>query len=239
MTGKIASWRGVLRGLVGATMAAGLVLGPATAYADPEPAPPAPTTTPVPAPAAEAAPAAAPAPAPYAEPVGPKALPPQQTAVPKPTVALEGGAAAGTAAAASSAAAAQAQPGDVLDQLAEEYAVGAGGGQVSNLLKTALKLRSMGFRPSKQYLDEIKQAMTHRPNQLPLIGALKDTIAYQQKIQAQTQILQNAQAKNANGAVMGAGAAPGAANPANVAPQAAAPGQAAPPAPSVILPSTP
>jgi hypothetical protein len=245
MTGKTAGWRGVLRGLTGATMAVGMVLGSAIAHADPEPAPPAPTTTPVAAPAAEApaaaeaATAAAPAPAPYAEPVGPKALPPQQTAVPKPTVALEGGAAAGTAAAASSATAAQAQPGDVLDQLAEDYAVGTGGGQLSNLLKTSLKLRSMGFRPSKQYLDEIAEAMTHRPNQLPLIGALKDTIAYQQKIQAQTQILQNAQAKNANGAVMGAGAAPGAANPANVAPQAAAPGQAAAPAPSVILPTTP
>jgi hypothetical protein len=100
----------------------------------------------------------------------------------------------------------------------------------------------MGFKPSKQYLDEIKVAMSHRPNQLPLIGALKDTIAYQQKIQAQMQILQQAQAKNANGAVMGAGAAPGAANPANVvpqAPQAAAPGMPAAAAPPVILPTTP
>jgi hypothetical protein len=159
--------------------------------------------------------------------------------VPKPNVTVSGGAAAGAVSAPASSAAAQAQPGDVLDQLAQEYAVGAGGGQLSNLLKTALKLRSMGFRPSKQYLDRIKAAMTYRPNQLPLIGALKDTIAYQQKIQAQMQILQSAQAKNANGAVMGAGAAPGAANPANVAPQAQPPGPAAAPAPPVIPPTTP
>lgn len=228
MTGKNSGWRGVLGGLAGAAMAAGLVLGSAAAHADPEPAPdPAPTTTPVPA--AEAAPA----PAPYTEAAAPKELAP--TGAPAPSIAVAGGAAA---AAANSAAAAH-QPGDVLDQLAEEYAVGSGGGQLSNLLKTSLKLRAMGFRPSKQYLDEIKEAMTHRPNQLPLIGALKDTIAYQQKIQAQMQILQNAQAKQANGAVMGAGAAPGAANPANVAPQAAAPGQAAPAAPPIILPTTP
>jgi hypothetical protein len=229
MTGKNAGRRGLFGGIAGAAIAAGLVLSSAVAYADPEPAP-----APTPAPVAEAAPA----PAPYAEPVGPTALP-QTSAVPAPTVAVAGGAAAGARAAASAATAAAAQPGDVLDQLAEDYAVGAGGGQLSNLLKTALKLRAMGFRPSKPYLDEITEAMSHRPNQLPLIGALKDTIAYQQKIQAQTQILQSAQAKNANGAVMGAGAAPGAANPANVAPQATAPGQPAAAAPPVILPTTP
>lgn len=227
MTGNNAGWRGMLGGLTGAAVAAGLVFGAAAAHADPEPAPA--PTTPVAAPA--------PAPVPYAEPTGPKALAP--TGVPAPTVAVAGGAASGAANAAAAAAATSNQPGDVLDQLAEEYAVGSGGGQLSNLLKTVLKMRSMGYRPSKQYLDEIKEAMTHRPNQLPLIGALKDTIAYQQKIQAQMQILQSAQAKNANGAVMGAGAAPGAANPANVAPQATAPGQAAAPAPPIILPTTP
>lgn len=229
MTGNNAGWRGLFGGIAGAAVAAGLVLGSAAAHADPEPAPA--PTSPVAAPVPE------PAPAPYSEATAPKALP--QTSAPAPTVAVAGGAAAGTAAAAAAAGAAANQPGDVLDQLAEEYAVGSGGGQLSNLLKMSLKLRAMGFRPSKQYLDEIKEAMTHRPNQLPLIGALKDTIAYQQKIQAQMQILQSAQAKNANGAVMGAGAAPGAANPANVAPQAAPPGAPAQPAPPVITPATP
>lgn len=110
------------------------------------------------------------------------------------------------------------QAGDVLDLLAEEYAVGAGGGQLSNLLRMALKLRAMGFKPSKQYLDEIAAAMKYRPNQNPLIGALKNTIAYQQKIMAQTQILQQAQSQqNANSAVMGAGQMPGDSNPGQIA----------------------
>lgn len=225
MTGYDAGMRALLSGLAGVTLAAGLVLGSAVAHADPEPSP-----TPVPAPAAEAAPA------PYAEPVGPKALP--QTAAPAPNIAVSGGAAAGAANAAATAAAAANQPGDVLDQLAEEYAVGSGGGQLSNLLKTVLKMRSMGYRPSKQYLDEIKEAMTHRPNQLPLIGALKDTIAYQQKIQAQMQILQNAQAKSQPPVDPGVAAA-AAVNGVNTAPVAQAPGMPAAPAPPVILPTTP
>lgn len=224
MTGKNAGRRGLFGGIAGATIAAGLVLSSAAAYADPDPAP-APTT-----------PVAEPAPAPYAEPAGPKAIP--QTGAPAPTVAVAGGAAAGAKAAASSAAAAAPQPGDVLDQLAEEYAVGSGGGQLSNLLKTVLKLRAMGYRPSKPYLDEIKEAMTHRPNQLPLIGALKDTIAYQQKIQAQTQVLQNAQAKAAPPVDPGVAAAAGI-NGVNNAPQAVAPGMPAAPAPPVITPATP
>ena len=105
--------------------------------------------------------------------------------------------------------------GDVLDQLAEEYNVGAGGGQLSNLLRTALKLRAMGFKPSKANLEAIQVAMNYRPNQNPLINALKDTIAYQAKIKGQMEILQQAQSQqNANSAVMGAGQMPGASNPA-------------------------
>jgi hypothetical protein len=150
------------------------------------------------------------------------------TPTPTPTVAAEGGAAAGatTAAAAAAAAAATAAAGDVLDQLAEEYAVGAGGGQLSNLLKLSLKLRAMGFKPSKQYLDELQAAMKYRPNQLPLIDALKDTIAYQQKLKAQMEILSGAQSQ---GAATGAGAAPGPGSPANVV--ATPPPATAPPMP--------
>ncbi len=219
MTRNNAGWRAAFGTIAGAAVAAGLILGAAGANADPDPAP-----------------APAPAPAPYTEAVAPKALAP--TGAPAPTIAVAGGAAAGVAAAAAASAAAASQPGDVLDQLAEEYAVGSGGGQLSNLLKTSLKLRAMGFRPSKQYLDEIKEAMTHRPNQLPLIGALKDTIAYQQKIQAQMQILQNAQAKNAPPVDPGVAAA-AAVNGVNTAPQAVAPGMPAAPAPPVIKPATP
>ncbi len=225
MTRTNAGWRAVRNGIAGVAVAGGLVVGSVgTAFAEPDATPAAPSTSV--------------APTPVEAPSKPQALAP--TTAPAPTVAVAGGAATGAAASAAAAsAAAAAVQGDVLDQLAEEYAVGSGGGQLSNLLKTALKLRSMGFKPSKPYLDEIKEAMTHRPNQLPLIGALKNTIAYQQKIQAQMSILQSAQARNANGAVMGAGAAPGAANPANVAPQATAPGQPAAAAPPVILPTTP
>jgi len=158
---------------------------------------------------------------------------------PKPTVALEGGAAAANtstaATAATAATATAASAGDVLDLLAEDYAVGAGGGQLSNLLRMSLKLRAMGFKPSKPYLEELTAAMKYRPNQGPLIAALKNTIAYQQKIRAQTQVLQQAQAQQgANSAVMGAGQMPGDGNPGG----AAAPGAPAAPAPAP-LPATP
>ena len=103
---------------------------------------------------------------------------------------------------------------DVLDDLAAEYSIGTGGGQLSNLLKVSLKLRALGYKPSKTYLDELTTAMGYRPNQNPLIEALKDTIAYQAKLKAQTEMLQKSQSQqNANSAVMGAGQMPGASNP--------------------------
>lgn len=137
---------------------------------------------------------------------------------------------------------------DVLDDLAEEYAVGSGGGQLSNLLRMSLKLRAMGFKPSKSNLAEIAEAMDYRPNQNPLISALKDTIAYQQKIKAQMEILQQYQQQQngANNAVMGAGQmpadsnpaqVPGAAQPGTAQPGAAQPGAAAPVMP--VMPVTP
>ena len=154
------------------------------------------------------------------------------TPTPKPTVAVEGGAAAGMTTAATATAA---TGGDVLDLLAQEYAVGAGGGQLSNLLKMSLKLRAMGFKPSKPYLEEISAAMKYRPNQGPLISALKDAIAYQQKIRAQTQVLQQAQSQQgANSAVMGAGQMPGDSNPGG-APSPGVPAAVAP----APMPATP
>ena len=124
---------------------------------------------------------------------------------------------------------------DVLDDLAEQYAVGSGGGQLSNLLKLSLKLRALGFKPSKANLAEITEAMEYRPNQNPLIEALKDTIAYQQKIKAQMEILRQYQQNQnaANSAVMGAGQMPADSNPAQLpgAPQSGAvPPGAVPPA---------
>lgn len=133
---------------------------------------------------------------------------------------------------------------DVLDDLAERYAVGSGGGQLSNLLKVSMKLRAMGFKPSKANLAEITEAMEYRPNLNPLIEALKGTIAYQQKIKAQMEILQQYQQNQnaANSAVMGAGQMPADSNPAQIpgaaqsgaipVPPGAVPPGAVPPMPS-------
>jgi hypothetical protein len=95
---------------------------------------------------------------------------------------------------------------DVLDDLAQEFSVGSGAGQVANLLKATLKLRAQGYRPSKANLQEITEALDYRPNQKPLIDALTDTLAYQTRIKAQSQMIQGGQ--NANSAVMGAGQMP-------------------------------
>jgi len=122
---------------------------------------------------------------------------------------------------------------DVLDELADQYAIGSGGGQLSNLLKVSLKLRAMGYKPSKAYLDEITAAMDYRPNQNPLINALKDTIAYQAKIKAQTEMLQKAQSQqNANSAVMGAGQMPSDGNPGGMTAGGSQAGVVAPAAPA-------
>jgi hypothetical protein len=67
----------------------------------------------------------------------------------------------------------------------QDYDTGAGGGQLSNLIHQVLVLRSAGFRPSKMNQDAIRAALEKRPNQAPLIEALKATIAYQSRIQAQ------------------------------------------------------
>jgi hypothetical protein len=90
---------------------------------------------------------------------------------------------------ATAAAAAESQQptADVLGEVYNEYATGAGGGQVSNWIKEAVQLRAQGFRPSKTNLADIQDALTRRPNQNPLVEALKETVAYQRKIQAQAQ----------------------------------------------------
>ena len=115
-----------------------------------------------------------------------------------------------------------------LDDLAQEFSMGSGAGQVANLLKATLKLRAQGYRPSRANLDEITKALSYRPNQKPLIEALGDTLSYQQKIRAQSSILTAGQ--NANSAVMGAGQMPADGRPVQAAPPPApAPGQDAPP----------
>jgi hypothetical protein len=80
---------------------------------------------------------------------------------------------------------------DILDDIGAQYMHGAGGGQVSNFIKESLTLRAMGFRPSKSNLDALQAGWDYLPNQTRLIDALKNTIAYQRKLQAQMQNANN------------------------------------------------
>jgi hypothetical protein len=73
---------------------------------------------------------------------------------------------------------------DVLDDIYATYDTGQGGGQVSNLIHTAMKLRAAGFVPSKGDITDLEAAMEKRPNQTPLIAALESTVSYQQRSQA-------------------------------------------------------
>src|SRR3954469_14882923 len=73
---------------------------------------------------------------------------------------------------------------DVLDDIGAKYMEGAGGGQISNFVKEALTLRGLGFKPSKSNIDELQAGWDYLPNQSRLVDALKDTVAYQRKMQA-------------------------------------------------------
>jgi hypothetical protein len=76
----------------------------------------------------------------------------------------------------------------VLAQIHTEYAQGDGGGQISKLIDDAMKLRAQGFKPSTANALALQDAMEHRPNQTPLVEALKSTIQYQRKLQTQSQM---------------------------------------------------
>jgi hypothetical protein len=73
---------------------------------------------------------------------------------------------------------------DVLDDINAEYDVGSAGGQISNLIHSAIKLRAAGYVPSKGNLDDIEAGLAKRPNQIPLIDALEATVAFQKRNQA-------------------------------------------------------
>ena len=77
---------------------------------------------------------------------------------------------------------------DVLDDLAQEFTTAAGNGQVSSLLNQSLKLRAAGVRPTGAELTAVQDALKYRPNQTPMVAALKDMIA------GQTHRLEQAQA---------------------------------------------
>jgi hypothetical protein len=63
--------------------------------------------------------------------------------------------------------------------IATEYDTGAGGGQLSNLIHDVLTLRAQGFMPSNGNKLAIQEALEKRPNQAPLVEALKQTLSYQ------------------------------------------------------------
>lgn len=72
----------------------------------------------------------------------------------------------------------------------QDYDLGAGGGQLSNFVHEVLVLRNLGYRPSKANQKAIVEALEKRPNQAPLLEALKATVAYQRRIQAQAEAQQ-------------------------------------------------
>src|SRR3954469_14256965 len=86
-----------------------------------------------------------------------------------------------------------------------DYDTGSGGGQLSTLIHDVLKLRDLGFKPSNANKEAITKALDYRPNQAPLIEALKETLAYQRKMQA---LQQNAVSGQQPGYNMGIGQPP-------------------------------
>ena len=79
---------------------------------------------------------------------------------------------------------------EVLATIYRDYDVGSGGGQLSNLIHSVMQMRSQGFKPSKANRDAIVEALDHRPNQGPLVQALKETLADQTKQQQQMEAMQ-------------------------------------------------
>ena len=86
--------------------------------------------------------------------------------------------------AASAAAAQQGMNSDqMLLDIAAQYDTGAGGGKVSQLIHSILKLRAQGFAPSNGNVEAIRAALDKRPNQVPLREALEQTLSFQRRNQ--------------------------------------------------------
>ena len=62
-----------------------------------------------------------------------------------------------------------------------DYDLGAGGGQLSNLIHQVLAQRARGVKASPANRNAIVAALDKRPNQAPLIAALQETLIYQRK----------------------------------------------------------
>jgi hypothetical protein len=108
---------------------------------------------------------------------------PTAPATPTSTAAAPGAAAAAPAGQDGQASApGQMTADEALAIIDRDYDTGAGGGQLSNLIHAVLKLRAQGYRASEANRVAIEDALNYRPNQTPLINALKETLAYQQKM---------------------------------------------------------
>ncbi|KRE34430.1 hypothetical protein ASG82_19420 [Mycobacterium sp. Soil538] len=95
--------------------------------------------------------------------------------------------------------------------IAQDYDLGSGGGQLSNLIHQVLVLRGKGFKPSAANREAITAALDKRPNQAPLIAALEQTLTYQRKLQmrAANQVQQPAVAPPATPGIVQAPMGPG------------------------------
>src|ERR1700758_4043651 len=80
---------------------------------------------------------------------------------------------------------------DVVDDLANEVTTASGGGEISSLLNQSLKLRGAGFKPTTGELTAIEDSLKYRPNQTPMINALKAAVAGQTHRMAQAQAAAN------------------------------------------------
>ncbi|WP_231743110.1 hypothetical protein [Mycobacterium sp. GA-2829] len=83
---------------------------------------------------------------------------------------------------------APASQADVLDQIGAKYMQGASGGQISVFVQQSLNLRNQGFRPSAENLAALQEGWDFLPNQSKLVSALQSTVAYQRKVQMQSQL---------------------------------------------------
>jgi len=61
----------------------------------------------------------------------------------------------------------------------------SGGGEIPSLLNQAIKLRGAGFKPTNGELGAIEDSLKYRPNQTPMISALKAAVAGQTHRMAQ------------------------------------------------------
>jgi hypothetical protein len=74
---------------------------------------------------------------------------------------------------------------DVIDDLANEFTTASGGGEIPSLLNQSIKLRGAGFKPTNGELSAVEDSLKYRPNQTPMISALKAAVAGQTHRMAQ------------------------------------------------------